>query len=98
MHLYALGATAAGIRVDRVAVAMIPRSGNKHQMHVWSEPYIPRIAPDAIKRLDNIATLARGGLLSSLPTADDWCTKSCPFYLPSSTELDRACPGHHDAD
>ena len=99
-HLYALGMQLAGEKPKDVAVCFLPRGGRIDGLHIWSEPYQPLIAVNAIKRyeatmlalgaIDPETDPARWGLF---PTGDAYCLY-CPFHLPGSTDLSRGCPGH----
>ena len=93
VQLYAYGLTRTGVPVNDVAVVFLPRSGNPRQMHVWTAPYDEQIAQAALERLASIRLLAEQGMFAELPTAQYFC-ESCPWYLPASTRLDEACPGH----
>jgi hypothetical protein len=57
-HLYGLGYTHAGHRVDHVAVAFWNRGGRLTDLHVWTEPYDPHVAQDALDRYRTIRDLA----------------------------------------
>lgn len=99
-HLYALGLQLAGEHPENVAITFLPRGGRIDGLHVWTEPYDPQIAVNALKRyqsardftlfLDPEQTPANWALL---PTADAYCAY-CPWFLPRSTDLSEGCPGH----
>ncbi len=100
-HLYGLGWLLAGEQPERVAIVFLPRGGLLSGLHVWTEPFDPAIAADAIRRyrstvlalahLDPEANPARWAMF---PTADAYCTW-CPYFLPGSTDLSSGCPGHN---
>ena len=99
-HLYGLGMQLAGERVERVADVFLPRGGRIDQLHVWSEPYNPQIAIDALKRYEEIRAFHitldpqnNPENWALLPTADAYCAY-CPFFLPGSADLGKGCPGH----
>lgn len=100
-HLYALGWLLAGEQPEHVAIVFLPRGGLLSGLHVWTEPFTPQVAVDAISRyratvlalahLDPEANPARWAMF---PTADAYCTW-CPYFLPGSTDLSAGCPGHN---
>ena len=99
-HTYGLGLANAGETVEHVAVVFLPRAGRLDGMHVWTEPYQPQIALDAIERLTTVNVLAaqldvehQPDRWALIPTADDHCNY-CSFHLPGSTDLGVGCPGH----
>lgn len=56
VHVYAYGLRLKGEKVDHVAIVSWPReSSNLDDLYVWTEPYDPQIARDAIARVDRIA-------------------------------------------
>jgi hypothetical protein len=99
-HLYGFGMQLAGETVKRVADVFLPRGGRIDMLYVWSEPYDPQVAVEALKRYQAIrdfhATVnpeQHPDRWQLLPTADAHCTY-CPFYLPGSADLSKGCPGH----
>ncbi|MBA9003756.1 hypothetical protein [Thermomonospora cellulosilytica] len=98
-HLYGRGWQRRGMPVTKVAVMFLPRDRMLHAAHMWSEPYDEQIAVQALTRAEGITTMVRGigkAALPMLPTADAYCT-FCDYFLPGSTELEEACPGHPGA-
>lgn len=96
LHLYARGWVRRGMPVDTVHIVALPQNASLKDAWHWHAPYDESIAEAAISRADGIGQLvAAGGVtaLPVLPTADAYCT-FCPFYLPASTDLTTACPGH----
>lgn len=89
VHVYAQGARARGERVDHVAIVGWPREGsNLDDLYVWTEPYDPVVARDALGRVDRIAeqverltNYAPMAAAQQFPIADD--CKFCPFHLPN---------------
>jgi hypothetical protein len=57
-HLYGLGLTNAGVRVDNVALAIWPRGGRLRDLYVWTEPYDEAVAMAALDRFQTIRDLA----------------------------------------
>lgn len=95
-HLYGRGWTRRGMPVTNVAVMFLPRDRMLREAHMWSEPYDEQVAVQALQRAEGITTMTRAlgvAALPILPTADAYC-QFCPHYLPASTELEEACPGH----
>lgn len=99
-HLYGLGMQIAGEFVERVAIVFLPRGGRIDQLHVWTEPYDPQVAVNALKRYQAIRDFhttidpeQHPERWALLPTADAHCTY-CPWYLPGSADLSKGCPGH----
>ena len=102
-HLYGLGMQLAGESPEHVAITFLPRGGRIDGLHVWSEPYNPQIAVQALKRYKAIRQFhitldpeTHPGRWTLLPTADAYCTY-CPWFLPGSADLSQGCPGHHPA-
>lgn len=96
LHLYGRGWTRRGMPVDRVALAAFPQNGELSDGWYWSEAYSEDVALAALSRADGAAALVAAAGTAALPmlgTADSFCTY-CPHYLPASTELEQACPGH----
>lgn len=100
-HLYGLGLQLAGEHPQRVSIVFLPRGGRIDGLHVWSEPYDPLVAVEAIKRYQAVCDFhftvnpeAHPGRWGLLPTADAHCTW-CPWFLPGSADLSQGCPGHN---
>ena len=99
-HLYAKGWANKGYEVEHVAIVYLPAAGELRDMVVWSRPYEPAIADDALSRLDTMENLINtvGPMAPRLVgTADDYC-HHCPYHLPGSTDLDNSCPGHTETE
>lgn len=98
-HLYGQGYANAGHIVRRVMIAFLPRNGQLSDAYLWSEPWDPQIAADAMARLTRIsAAVAAAGpqLLPALPTADAHCAH-CPWLRLRGDDLTLGCPGHAGA-
>lgn len=102
VHLYAYGAILAGERVKDVAIVGWPRAGaNLDQLFVWTEPYDRKVAEAALKRVDKLAgTLPLAGAITqqmtvarSLPMADKYECRFCPFHLKGDKDMAKGCPG-----
>jgi hypothetical protein len=100
-HLYALGMQLAGEKPADVAITFLPRGGRIDGLWVWSEPYQPAIAVNAISRYEAIRQFhytldpeKNPERWALLPTADAHCTY-CPWFLPGSADLSSGCPGHN---
>jgi len=55
-HAYGMGFVNAGIPVERVAIAVFCRAKPLTDMYLWSEPFNPAIAQEALNRLAQIRT------------------------------------------
>jgi hypothetical protein len=53
-HIYGLGWTAAGYRVDRVAIGAFGRAKPLSAMFVWSEPFNPAYAAAELQRVADV--------------------------------------------
>ncbi|MCU1615027.1 MAG: hypothetical protein JWO98_2567 [Frankiales bacterium] len=98
-HSYARGWVRKGYPVRHVAVWFLPRDQEFRQNHFWSEPYDEQIVIDAMNRAAGISRMVSALGTAALPilsTADAMCTY-CPYFLPASTEVEQACPGHPGA-
>jgi hypothetical protein len=104
VHLYGYGYRRLGHKVDRVALAFVPRAGWIKDMFVWSEPYNEQVAQAAITRMYQVAARAvqlqvlqhphRWEQLDATPS--DECGR-CPWFnsLRTAEEgaSDQGCPG-----
>lgn len=73
-HLYGLGYANLGWPVEHVAVAFWNRGGRLRDLYVWTEPYDPAIAAEAIDRFKTIRDLAQANgpaILAHLPADED---------------------------
>lgn len=89
LHLYGMGQVRAGRKVERVAIVALPRSGWLGGMEVWSEPYDPEIAEQALDRMRAVG--ARGIELGverdpeaflKVPASPSYLCSWCPWYSP----------------
>jgi len=104
VHLYGLGLTRLGFRVDRVAIAFLPRGGLLSGLYLWAEDYDPARAAAALQRYDNLLCaindlqLERNPqhwpLIPATPTHCAWCA----WWQPNTTDLALGCPGESGAD
>jgi len=99
--LYGYGKKQMGAVVNQVALIYLPTSGQLSEMHVELHDYDEQMALDAMSRIDNLLTI-----LSSVDpeqNPDNWnlipktpnknCSY-CPYFLPFSDDLSRACDGN----
>lgn len=91
-HTYGLAWAKMGYEVKEVIIVFLSRTNGLNATHVWSEPFNPQIALDALARLDAIDQLRQVFPIQSLPTADG-CTW-CPYYRPHQPGDQDGCPGH----
>ena len=98
-HAYGRGWQRRGMTPRTVAIYFLPQNGELSEAFTWHEPYDETVAVRALDRLTAITSLvssAGAAALPLLPTAGAWCMY-CPYFLPASTELTEACPGHPGA-
>ena len=87
-HLYGLGYENAGLEVQNVMIAYVPRSGLLKSIHVWREPYDPQVALDALARRDSLGErvnnlpLVGGAPVSFDHFATDEVTAKDCWYCP----------------
>lgn len=89
VNLYGLGQIRAGRKVERVAIVALPRSGWLAGMTVWSAPYDPGIAQQALARME---TVGRKGIelgveqdadaFLKVPASPSYLCSWCPWYAP----------------
>lgn len=56
-HLYGRGLRNAGIAVEHVAIAFVPRGGQLRHAHLWSEPYSDELVDTTLARIDTVTAL-----------------------------------------
>lgn len=103
VQIYAYGARQRGEKVEHVAIIGWPRDQpTLEDLYVWTEPYDPKIARDALERVDRIAkvveskrsaiaemdpqTMSDSDVAGSFPIADD--CRYCPYHLPGANSLE----------
>lgn len=102
VHTYAYGARMKGEKVDHVAIIGWPRDESSlEDLYVWTEPYNPALAKEALERVDRIAAqlgpMKPDGDWSAarpedFPIADD--CRFCPYHMPGARDLSGgACNG-----
>lgn len=93
VHLYAYAARKAGEKVERVCIVAWPREGSSlDDLYVWSQPYDPTVARDALERLERIQGDIESGAEPWNFDANDDC-KFCPWHAPGDSNFTRGCPG-----
>lgn len=110
VHTYGYGAELAGEKVKEVAIIGWPRQESSlDKLYVHVEKYDKRIALDALKRVQDIASsvsfrsgeIASNSFVSSnplevaatFPTDKQDSCRWCPFHLKGDKEMRRGCPG-----
>lgn len=101
VQLYGLGHIRAGRRVDRVALAFVPRGGWLKGMFVWSAPFDQAAAEAALERVARAEAGIRyynvvdvPGNWEKFPVAPGEGCGWCPWYRPElETASDQGCPG-----
>ena len=82
--------------VEHVAIYFLPAAGELADGYYWTEPFDEAVADADLARADGIAAaIAVAGadaIIPALPTANDYC-ENCPQWVPSTTNLAKACPG-----
>lgn len=95
-HIYGSGYELLGLEVKTVAIYFLPAAGELGDGYYWSEPYNRAIADQAMDRANRLdqalRALGPALVMPSLPTAPDHC-EHCPWWVPKTTDLARACPG-----
>lgn len=102
LHVYAMGARQRGEKVERVGLIAWPRDkSNLDELYVWTEPYDPQIARDALARVDGLKALADKMTadgsspreIAEAASIQDDC-RYCPFHMKDATDLSNgACNG-----
>lgn len=98
-HLYGRGYRNAGLPVERVAVAFLPRGGQLRDAHLWTEPYDDALVDQILERIDLVQVaiadldvehdVERYLLIPKTPDGD--CI-FCPFFSPKPKN-GRQCSG-----
>lgn len=74
-HLYGKGAEAAGYRVDKIAIAYLPRDSHTlRDMHVHVEDYNPKIAQKVLDRAEQVWKYSSSGRVEELPSSSECYT------------------------
>jgi hypothetical protein len=94
-HLYAFGLINAGYPVEEIGIMYWPRTGYLKDAHLWTAPYDEAVVEQALRKIDALRDLVQVGtrVLPLIPTGEAHCLY-CPNYLPASTIIEEACPGH----
>jgi hypothetical protein len=80
-HFYGLGFENAGLPVRRVAIALLPRGGTLHNMHLWSEDYSREYALDGLRKHRQVIELMDDLDVESNPERFQWLPVSGPDCL-----------------
>lgn len=59
-HLYSRGLRNAGLPIETVAIAFIPRGGQLKHAHLWTEPYDDALVDKVLDDIDNVSALING--------------------------------------
>lgn len=96
VHTYGYGARMRGEVISDVAIVGMPRDKSSlDDLYVWTEPYDPQVARDALARVDRIKDQLPGTPYQDWEINNSDC-KYCPFYLPGArTSEGGACNGRH---
>lgn len=94
VHTYAYGARLKGEAVDHVAIIAWPRvESSLDDLYVWTEPYDPSVALDALKRVDAISARVTESPNWRTIQIDSSDCRFCPHHAPGDTKMERGCPG-----
>lgn len=95
LHVYGMGARQRGEKIERVSLISWPRDkSNLDDLYVFSEPYNPQIARDALKRVEDLKAWtdvqrAEGKtppeIAAGAAIADD-CS-FCPYHMSGAKDL-----------
>lgn len=103
LHTYGYGFRIKGEVVSHVALVALPRERSSLDgMYVWTEPYDPQVARDALARVDRIGKqieveLERDNFsdYADFPIDNSDC-KYCPYYMPGAKDsIGGSCNGRH---
>jgi hypothetical protein len=90
-HIYGAALRAAGEDVERVGLVYLPPDSTLDQMQVWTRPLDMAVADEAIDRIVRIGTDGRPP--AEVPATASRLCGWCPYYRPTSTDLNVACTG-----
>ena len=98
LQLYAFGLINAGYPVEEIAIMYWPRTGYLKDAYLWVDFYDEDVVEQALRKIDALREVVQVGVgvLPMIPTGDAYCLY-CPHYLPASTVIEEACPGHQAA-
>lgn len=95
LHVYGMGARQKGEKIERVALISWPRDkSNLDDLYVWSEPYDPQIARNALQRVEDLkawtdAQVAQGKSVQETAAAAKFADdcRYCPYHMPDAKDL-----------
>ena len=86
--------------MNHVALVYLPTSGSLDEMHLEMYEYDEQVALDALSRIDSLYGLlstvdveANPAMWSLIPAKSDRLCNYCPYFLPYSKDLSKACNG-----
>lgn len=98
VFLYGRGFENAGLPVNRVAIAFVPRGATLHSLHVWSSDYDPKIADWVLERRNQAIALLDDFDVANSPDHYRWIPATqhdcvfCAYYSPNPNSP-LQCPG-----
>jgi hypothetical protein len=99
-QLYGYGKAQQGATVNHVALVYLPTSGSLDDMHLEMYQYDEQVALDALARIDSLYTLlstvdveSNPQMWDLIPAEPNRLCSYCPYFLPYSKDLSRACHG-----
>lgn len=90
IQTYALALSQQGYKVKGCKIIYIPKDGDEEDCYVWTEPFDPQIAQDALNWLEVIRRAGEQGYIPQPEKHASFCAKYCPFY--------GLCPGGDNKD
>lgn len=87
-HQYGLGFENAGYEVNEIVIALIPRAGRLHGMHLWRQPYDRQIALDVVARREQVIGICDDLQVEDNPDRYQWIQATpydcvfCPWFKP----------------
>ena len=104
VQLYGYGKAQTGAKVNKVALAFLPTSGNLDDLHIDLHDYDESAALQALSRVDDIGALLAQLNVEENPAMWDVIPKVasrncnwCPYFAPYSTDSSKGCPGDTQA-
>jgi hypothetical protein len=94
IQIYGAALKALGEDPARLALAYVPRDGSLDDLWVWSTTPDQELVDRWINRFESITeSVVAGTPAGNFHALPGPLCNYCPFYLPTSTDLSRGCPG-----
>jgi hypothetical protein len=103
VNLYGRGAVNAGLRVNKVILVAVPRSGWLKDMQIWVDDYRPERAQACLDRMYSIANvMIKAGddlAFEEIDSAPSGECSFCPWYRGGDKRADMSgCSGNVEAN